>query len=198
MKATIQTGIIAISLSLLGCGDTQASSRSSATPGSSGDSGGEAVPNSAVHATGSNSVSARVGPPGGVLELSSGVKVEIPPGAVDGAMDFVLKEAPKTTAFFNEEHERPVGPIFILSPGVDAPEGRTVQVSIPLAGYPKGWGEVAIGVETPAGDMVGGENAEHTRWEYENAKLAGGRAVAALSSLNGYRLQFVLSNLEAQ
>jgi hypothetical protein len=151
-----------------------------------------------VHATGSNSVSAKVGPPGGSLEIASGAKVEIPPGAVEGAQDFVLKEAARTSVFFNEEHERPVGPTFIFSPGVDAPEGRTIRVSIPLAGYPKGWGDVAIGVEMPAGAMVGADEAEHTKWQYENAKLQGGRAVAELPATNGYRMQFVLTNLEAQ
>jgi hypothetical protein len=199
MRKAIRVGIVAAVLALLGC-DNASSGKApgAAAPGSSSSSGGEGVPNSVVHKTGAGSVSARLGPPGGTLELSSGVKIEIPPGSVEGAQDFVLKEAPKTTAFFNEEHERPIGPVFILSPGVDAPEGRTIQVSIPLASYPKGWGDAAIGVETPAGAMVGADEAEHTKWAYENAKLSGGRITADLPSLNGYRLQFVLSNLEAQ
>jgi hypothetical protein len=157
-----------------------------------------AVPNNAVHKTGGDTVSARIGPPGGTLELSRGPKVEIPPGAVDGGEDFVLKVAPKTTAFFNSEHERPVGPPFIFSPGVDAPEGRTIRVSIPLSSAPSGWGEPSIAYEYPEGAMVGAEDAEHTKWQYEDAKLSGGRAVAELPALNGYRLQFVLTNLEAQ
>jgi hypothetical protein len=156
------------------------------------------VPNSSVHKTGSGSVSALLGSPGGTLELSGGARVQIPPGAVEGGEDFVLKEAPKTTAFFNSEHERPVGNPFIFSPGVEAPEGRSIEVSIPLAGYPEGWGEVSIAYEYPVGAMVGAEDAEHTKWQYENAKLSGGRAVAQLPALNGYRLQFVLTNLEAQ
>ena len=110
----------------------------------------------------------------------------------------MLNEAPMTTAFFNEEHERPIGPTFVLSPGVDAPDGNAIRVSIPLASYPKGWGDVAIGVEAPSGAVVGGEDSEHTKWDYENAKLVGGRAVAEMPALNGYRLQFVLTNLEAQ
>jgi hypothetical protein len=163
-------------------------------------SGGDrnAVPNSAVRKTGSGSVSVLVGPPGGTLELSAGPRIEIPPGAVDDGEEFVLKEAPKTTAFLNSEHEKPVGPAFIFSPGVEAPEGRAIEVSIPLASYPEGWGEVSIAYEYPVGAMVGAEDAEHTKWQYENAKLSGGRAVAKLPALNGYRLQFVLTNLEAQ
>jgi hypothetical protein len=198
MRATIRMGIVA-ALLLLGCDNGGGSSPGAAAASSpSGSSGGERVPNSTVHATGSGSVTAKLGPPGGSLELASGAKVEIPPGAVEGAQDFVLREAPRTTAFFNEEHERPVGPTFIFSPGVDAPEGRTIRVSIPLASYPKGWGDVAIGVESPVGAVVGADDSEHTKWDYENAKLQGGRAVAELPSANGYRMQFVLTNLEAQ
>jgi hypothetical protein len=201
MRASTRTGIVA-ALLLLGCDNGGGSSPGASAAGSSSSSGGEGagagVPNSVVHATGSGKVSARIGPPGGSLELSSGAKVEIPPGAVEGGQDFVLTEAARTTAFFNEEHERPVGPTFIFSPGVDAPEGRAIRVSIPLAGYPKGWGDVAIGVEIPAGAMVGADEAEHTKWQYEEAKLQGGHAVAELPAVNGYRMQFVLSNLEAQ
>ena len=49
------------------------------------------------------------------------------PGRSRARQDFVLKEAPMTTAFFNEEHERPVGPTFIFSPGVNAPEGGAIK-----------------------------------------------------------------------
>lgn len=103
-----------------------------------------------------------------------------------------------TTAFFNEEAERPVGKTFSFAPAVEAPEGRTIKVSIPLASYPEGWGEVAIAYEYPVGDRVGAEDSIHTRWQYETARLSGGRAVAELPALIGFRLQFVLSNLESQ
>src|SRR5262245_13975511 len=197
MRRSIGIRIAALVLLLLGCSSEPKGQHGSKTYGESS-SGGDAVPNSAVHASGSNSASGHFGPPGGSLDLASGVKIEIPAGAVDGAMDFVLKEAPMTTAFFNQEHERPVGPTFVFSPGVDAPDGQAIRVSIPLASYPKGWGDVAIGVEIPVGAVVGGDESEHTKWEYEDAKLVGGRAVAELPGLNGYRMQFVLSNLEAQ
>lgn len=197
----MRAGVVVPALALfLACGGG-APPRSPGASSSSGASEGgedEGVPNSAVRKTGAGTVSARLGPPGGTLELSSGPRVEVPPGAVDDSMVYVLKEAPNTTAFNNSEHERAVGPTFIFSPGVEAPEGRTVTVSIPLAKYPDGWGEVAIAYEYPVGNMVGAEDAEHTKWQYENAKLSGGRAIAELPAVNGYRLQFVLSNLEAQ
>ena len=49
------------------------------------------VPNSRVHKTGSNEVTATIGPPGGTLELSNGPRVDIPPGAVQGSQTFVLQ-----------------------------------------------------------------------------------------------------------
>jgi len=200
MRQSIGLVIVAVVVSLLGCskGGGSSSPGASASNQSSSQGGEQGVPNAAVHKTGSGSVSALFGPPGGSLELASGAKVEIPAGAIDGAQDFVLREAQMTTAFFNEEHERPVGPTFIFSPGVNAPDGGSIRVSIPLASYPQGWGDIALGYEYPVGEVVGAEDSEHTRWQYEDAKLSGGRAVAELPGINGYRLQFVLSNLEAK
>ena len=95
-----------------------------------------------------------------------------------GQQDFVLKEAAKTTAFFNSEHERPVGPTFIFSPGVEAPEGSSIKVSIRVANVPEGWGKPSIAYEYAAGAMVGAEDAEHTKWQYEDAELQGGKVEA--------------------
>jgi hypothetical protein len=171
-----------------------------ASPSPASDSSGDEVsgPTSAVRKTGNKEVAATLGSPGGTLELSGGPRVEVPAGAIDEPMDFVLREAPMTTAFFNSEHERPWGPTFVFSPGVNAPDGGSITVSVPLASYPEGWGDVAIAYEYPVGDMVGAEDAQHTKWQYERATLTGGRAVAELPGVNGYRLQFVISNLEAQ
>jgi hypothetical protein len=193
--------LIAIVALLLGSAGTACSKNPS--PGATAaeaSSGGDApaVASAPVHKTGSGSVSATVGPAGGSLELSGGPRVELPPGAVQENQDFVLKEAAKTTAFFNSEHERPVGPTFIFSPDVEAPEGGSIKVSIPVSNVPEGWGKPSIAYEYFAGEMVGAEDAEHTKWQYEDAQLSGGRAVAELPALNGYRLQFVLTNLEAQ
>ncbi len=196
MRQAVFFGVSAIALCLLGCGGGQRSPGASPSQSSSGAE--EGVPNTTVRASGQTSASAVLGPPGGTLELASGVRIEIPPGAVEGAQEFVLKEAARTTAFGNSEKERAVGPTFIFAPGVNAPDGRSIRVSIPLASYPEGWGDVSIAFEYPVGEMVGAEDAEHTRWQYEDAKLSGGRAVAELPAVNGYRLQFVLSNLEAQ
>lgn len=190
-------------LALSGCAAQGGESEPGASEGdpttSSGDESSDApAPNGVVNKSGSGSVTARMGASGGSLTLSSGPKVEIPPGAIDGAEDVELSETQGTTAFLNEESERPIGPTFVIAPDIQAPEGRTIKVSIPLAKYPEGYGDVAIAYEYSVGERVGAEDSEHTRWQYESAKLTGGRAVAELPAVNGYRLQFVLSNLEAQ
>jgi len=170
-----------------------------ASEGDSTSSGDEApAPAGVVNKSGSGSVTARIGAAGGSLTLSSGPKVEIPAGAISGGEDIELSETQGTTAFLNEESERPVGPTFVIAPDIQAPEGKTIKVSIPLAAYPEGYGDVAIAYEYSVGSRVGAEDSEHTRWQYESAKLSGGRAVAELPAVNGYRLQFVLSNLESQ
>jgi hypothetical protein len=190
---------VALALGLTACSKGGPESSPGASSASERSTGGDVVaPNSVVRKTGSGSVTATLGTPGGTLELSSGPRVEIPPGAVDGSQDFVLKEAARTTAFFNSEHEKPYGPTFIFSPGINAPEGRTITVSLPVGALPEGWGDPSIAYEYPVGEMVGAEDAEHTQWQYEDAKISGGRAIAELPAVNGYRLQFVMTNLEAQ
>ena len=194
MKA-LATRVIATGLVLAGCGGASA-----AGPGASNanEGGGGGVPNTRANAVGTGSVSALIGPPGGSLELSGGPRVEIPAGAVQEALEYVLSTAPKTTAFFNQEHERPVGPTFSFAPDVQAPDGESIRVSLPLASFPDGWGDPSIAYEYVVGAMVGADEAEHTRWDYEDARLSGGRLVADLPGLPGDRLQFILTNLEAQ
>lgn len=193
---------LAICLLALAACDGGAGAEPGASEGDPSASSGDetpAGPNGVVNKSGSGSVTARVGAAGGTLSLASGPRVEIPAGALDAdGEEIELSETQGTTAFLNQESERPVGPTFVIAPGFQAPEGRTIKVSIPLASYPEGYGDVAIAYEYSVGNRVGAEDSEHTRWQYENAKLSGGRAVAELPALNGYRLQFVLSNLEAQ
>ena len=125
-------------------------------------------------------------------------RVEVPPGAVTNATDYVLKVAPKTTAFFNKESERPLGPTFSFSPDLDAPAGDSIKVSFPLASLPEGWGDPAIAYEVSQGKIVGAEDSTRTKWQYERAALSGGRVVASLPNVTGLRMQFVLTNLEVQ
>ena len=176
-------------------------------PGASGaeeqesSSGGDdelATPNGVVHESGGKSASAVIGPPGGTLEIASGAKVEIPPGTFEKGEEVTIADAPSSTAYLNSEHLRPIGPVFTIAPSMEATNGRMIRVSIPLGAYPQGWGDVQLGYEYMTGEMVGAEDAVHTQWQTEGGTLSGGRAVAEVPALPGYRLQFVLSNLESQ
>lgn len=198
-KFRILIGVAAVLLAVAGCNKGPSSPGASAnSEGGENNGEGSVAPQGAVHKSGGDSVSATMGPGGGTLDIASGARVEIPPGALTDATDVVLAKSQGTTAFFNDEHEKPVGPTFEFSPAIQAPEGKSIRVSIPLASYPEGWGDVSLGYEYPVGERVGAEDSEHTKWQYEDAKLSGGRAVAEVSELAGYRLQFVLTNLEAQ
>ena len=185
----------ALLLALLGC---KSNSPAAAAPEPT--SGGDAPTaiSAPVHKSGSGTVSATLGSGGGTLELTGGPRIEIPAGAIQGTQEFVLKEAPRTTAFFNSEHERPAGPTFIFSPDVEAPDGSSITVSYNVPNIPEGWGKPSLAYEYAAGEMVGAEDSEHTKWQYEDAELQGSKVVARLPALNGYRLQFVMTNLEAQ
>lgn len=197
MRANTNLIAVAALLALFGCKSKESPGAEAAPERSSGDEAPTAI-TAPVHKSGSGTVSAIVGSGGGTLELSGGPRVVIPPGAVEGTQEFVLKEAPKTTAFLNSEHERPVGPTFIFAPGVEAPEGSSIKVALTVNNVPEGWGKPSIAYEYSVGEMVGAEDAEHTKWQYEDAELEGAKVEANLPALNGYRLQFVMTNLEAQ
>jgi hypothetical protein len=204
-KALFAAALLGLAAGLAACKPKAGADEPGASSGSGDESeaseggdSGPATPNSVVHKSGGKSATARIGPPGGTLSLASGAKVEIPPGTIEGSEEVTIADAPSSTAFLNSEHQRPIGPVFTVAPAMEATEGRTIRVSIPLSAYPQGWGDVQLGYEYPVGEMVGGEDATHTKWQTEPAKLSGGRAVAEVPALPGFRLQFVLSNLESQ
>ena len=181
----------------LGCGGSSASAPAATTanevkePSATG-------PSNAITKRGSGSVAALVGSGGGTLELNEGPRVVIPRGAVTGGQDFVLKVAQKTTAFANKESEKALGPTFSFSPGIET-NGEKIEVSFPLASVPAGWGDPSIAYEIEEGAAISyGEDSTRTKWQYERARLNGGRVVALLDALPGMRVQFVLTNLEAQ
>ena len=180
---------------ILGCGGSQAAAPAASTANEVKEHSATG-PVRSVSKHGSGSVSATIGPGGGSLELTEGPRVVIPPGVVEGGQEFVLKIAPKTTAFLNKESERPLGPTFSFAPPLSA-DG--IEISFPLASLPSGWGEPSIGYEIESGGEVSyGEDSTRTKWQYERATLEGGRVVAKVSEVTGLRLQFVLTNLEAQ
>jgi hypothetical protein len=196
LSATRKWFVVAM---MVGCGGSQASAPGANTANEVQPSSSAPIaPRNPVSKRGSGSVAAKLGPGGGSLELDEGPRVEVPPGAVPDGQDFVLKVAQKTTAFFNKESERPLGPTFSFAPDVDAPAGEAIKVSFPLASLPDGWGDPSIAYEIAEGEVVGGEDSTRTKWQYERAKMTGGRIVASLPAVTGLRMQFVLTNLEAQ
>src|SRR5262245_59187066 len=118
---------LALSVLAFGCGGgSQAAAPAASTANEvKEESHSSTGPTNPVSKHGSNSVSGKFGSGGGSLELTEGPRIVIPSGAIEGGQDFVLKLAPKTTAFFNKESERPLGPIFSFSPPLDA----SVEVS---------------------------------------------------------------------
>lgn len=195
-RVAVQVGVL---LAMTGCGAGPTPPASTAR--SSAQSGGDETPHkpasmAAVSRSGSGNVSAEIGHGGGRLELSEGPRVVLPAGTTE-PREFVLQIANLTTAFSNNELEKPVGPTFTFSPGLEA-AGAAIEVSLPLPNLPEGWGEPALAYEYPISARVGAEDSVHTKWQYEDAQLSGGRITAKVDALPGMRLQFVLSNLEAQ
>jgi hypothetical protein len=182
-----------LSITLLGCGGAASSSEGVETEAYT-----QEVSNRPVHKTGGSEVTATFGPAGGSLELSNGVRVEVPEGTVQEATDVVLKVAPITTVFKNEEYEKAVGPNFLITPDLTAPEGKSLVISILFSAFPEGFSEENLYLAT---EEIGtaheqrafGENSQATRWEYRKVTFNNGRAVAQLDALSGMRLQFVLS-----
>ena len=189
-----------LSIGLVGCAGSQAEAPAASAATTAAVQEHHATgPTQPVSKHGSGSVKATVGSPGGSLELSEGPRVSVPAGAVEGGQDFVLTVAPKTTAFHNNESERPLGPTFSFSPPLDAPDGTSIEVSFPLASLPSGWGDPSLAYEIEAGQAIGyGEDSTRTKWQYERATLNNGRLTAKLDRATGMRLQFVLTNLESQ
>jgi hypothetical protein len=180
----------------VGCGGSQAAAPAASTANEVHERGNsQDGPVNAVTKHGSGKVQAHFGKGGGTLELEEGPRVTVPAGEVDGAQDFVLELAPKTTAFSNKESERALGPTFSFSPPLDG----NIEVSFPLASLPAGWGDPSIAYEVAEGEAIQyGEDSTRTKWQYERAQYSGGRLTAHLSEATGLRMQFVLTNLESQ
>src|SRR4051794_10470660 len=94
-----------LSIVVLGCGGSQAAAPGASTANEAKEKPARSSsgPMNAVNKTGSGTVTAMLGPGGGSLELTEGPRVVVPAGIVEGGQEFVLKLAPKTTAFANKE-----------------------------------------------------------------------------------------------
>jgi hypothetical protein len=152
------------------------------------------VPRGEVHKRGASKLIAVVGPSGGTLELANGARLSIPSGALSEAVEITFSEGNHTTAFSNHEYERPIGPTVEIAPEISL--GAPVEVSVPMGMLPEGFTpeNLTLGLEVLASNQraVPGQ-ATNTRWDYLEATNKGGRAAASLSSIPGYRVQFVVS-----
>lgn len=179
-------------LSMMACGDAEPTQH--AAPAASS---GDEFPRGVVRKRGGDLIEAEVGPDGAQLELANGARLEVPAGSFDEPGPLVMRNAPATTAFLNQEDLVAVGPLVLVSPEVyGSNSGGEIVFSIPLASLPEGYTEqhLQIANEQPASEQRGyAENSTTTRWHYDRAQLENGRAVARFASLPGMRLQFVVS-----
>ncbi len=179
-------------LSLVGCGGEPEPAHAYAE---SEESSGDEAPSGPVRKRGGDSVEATMGPGGGTLELANGARLEIPSGCFSEATLIVMRNAPATTAFLNQEDLAAVGPLVAVSPEIYGGSGDIV-FSIPLNALPEGYTDqhLQIANEQPEGDQREyAENSTTTRWHYDRAAHENGRAIARFPSLPGMRLQFVVS-----
>jgi hypothetical protein len=149
---------------------------------------------SEVHKRGGKKLIVEVGPRGGTLELGNGARVAIPQGAFSETVEVTFAEGSHTTAFSNHEYERTVGPTLEISPEVSL--SAPLQVSVPLGSLPEGFSDsdLTLGLEVVASEQRAVQSGNvQTRWDYLPATNQSGRAVAELSSLPGYRVQFLVS-----
>ena len=165
--------------------------------------GGGSAPAStggAVHERGDDSVTATVGPAGGTLELSNGAKLEIPQGALGDEVEVIFGLGSRTQAFANREYERTIGPTLIIQPSMVLQPGKRATISAPLASIPQPFTEDDVTLATeevddfdPQSDV---RNTVQTIWQYNSASVQGGRLVAELQQIPGFRVQFLLSQDE--
>jgi hypothetical protein len=148
---------------------------------------------SEVHKRGDKKLIAEIGPKGGTLELANGARLTIPLGALSETVEITFSEGARTTAFANHEYERAIGPTLEIGP--EASLTGPVQVSVPLAAFPEGFGEkdLTLGMEVPSDTQRLEMQGVQTHWDYLPAQSQSGRAVAEISTVPGYRVQFLVS-----
>jgi len=148
----------------------------------------------AVHRSGDSKLIVEVGRGGGVLRLGNGARLDIPEGALNEPVEITFSEGTHTTAFSNHEYERPIGPTLEIAPALDL--NQPFKLSVPLGSLPEGFAEkdltLAAEVMSESQRAVQMQGTQ-TRWDYLPASSDAGRAVAELSQIPGFRMQFVVS-----
>jgi hypothetical protein len=180
-------------LVLSACGGTAASPTPQTAPQAQA---AAPEPSHPVRKRGAQKLIVEVGRAGGTLELDNGARLEIPEGALSEAVQITFAAGARTTAFSNKEHERPLGPTLEIAPELAL--SSPITVSVPATQLPEGFGEndLALGLEILGDQRAVEMQGVQTRWDYFPAASQGGRAVAELGQVPGYRVQFVVSKSE--
>lgn len=148
-----------------------------------------------VEARGDRAVTARVGVPGGTLELANGARLEIPAGALGATEELTFSIGADTNAFDRRDDQETVGATLIAIPAL-ASAGPAFRVSIPLLTLPPGFGPEHVALATEeldAQQRALGMGGTQTRWYVNPARIEDQRLVAELDGLTGQRLQFVVA-----
>jgi len=141
-------------------------------------------------------VAGSLGPPGGILALSqAGPRLEVPAGAIGPQGLLLSMRVEEGPGHPKEPNVAVVGPLLLLSPMFEPPNGKEPILSIPLSSLPTGSSaaNLRLAAERP-GDVGPGEagGSAVLAWDYLPAQWVGGRAEAKLPRLRGMRLQFVV------
>lgn len=140
-------------------------------------------------------VAGALGPRGGSLQLAPGAhpRLVVPEGA--------LPPEGRTFALRAEGAERPpnadgaaLSVAFEESPPIEARNGTTFELRLPLAALPTGCTETNLRLAVERPNNVGpgdGQGSPALRWDHTPARYEGGEVVARETRLHGHRLQFV-------
>jgi hypothetical protein len=148
-----------------------------------------------VHARGGRQVTATVGRAGGTLEIDTGARLTIPPGALSEAREITFGHGADTTIFSNREGIRPLSGTLSVSPPLTTAPGKSLTLSIRHRGLPDGYSpeDLALAVESAGERRALGMGENQTRWENFPAVQAGDRLEGELTELPGMRLAFIVS-----
>ncbi len=146
-----------------------------------------------AHLSGDREVRGVVGRAGGSIALTSGLRIEIPAGALREDVTFHVGIGANANVWSSEEGEVESGLLYDLSPSVRAEAGHTFTVSAPAHAPPSGFesARVALGMEEERATRAFTDVVQ-TRWQYMRARREGERYTADAPYLGGHRLQFGL------
>jgi hypothetical protein len=146
-----------------------------------------------VHLSGDRDVHGVIGPAGGSIALTGGLRIEIPEGALAEDVTFDVDVGTEANVWSREEGEVESGLLYDLRPAVAATEGHFFTISVPARAAPQGFesADVKLGMEEERPSRAFTDVIQ-TRWQYLRAERRGDRYVAEVAYFGGHRLQFGL------